>query len=184
MQKESDAEKISGLMKIYKNNVKDHADQVLEKKKKDPETIEELDKHLKYMEKAISQLKKSTAHQQARAKKQIRKQTKDNKDLITELSFLRREDRKRKEDQDEIDKDINKINQEKRRMEGEIEKYKDLMRKMRLQDGSKQTQSAQIYNKPQTAEEQVAENYRRSQSRGKLHKGSLYNRAPIGIYKQ
>ena len=54
MQKESDAEKISGLMKIYKNNVKDHADQVLEKKKKDPETIEELDKHLKYMEKAIS----------------------------------------------------------------------------------------------------------------------------------
>ena len=69
MQKESDAEKISGLMKIYKNNVKDHADQVLEKKKKDPETIEELDKHLKYMEKAISQLKKSTAHQQARSKK-------------------------------------------------------------------------------------------------------------------
>ena len=62
MQKESDSEKISGLMKIYKNNVKDHADQVLEKKKKDPETIEELDKHLKYMEKAISQLKKSTAH--------------------------------------------------------------------------------------------------------------------------
>ena len=54
MQKESDSEKISGLMKIYKNNVKDHADQVLEKKKKDPETIEELDKHLKYMEKAIS----------------------------------------------------------------------------------------------------------------------------------
>ena len=67
-----------------------------------------------------------------RSKKQIRKQTKDNKDLITELSFLRREDRKRKEDQDDIDKDINKINQEKRRMEGEIEKYKDLMRKMRL----------------------------------------------------
>ena len=26
MQKESDSEKISGLMKIYKNNVKDHAD--------------------------------------------------------------------------------------------------------------------------------------------------------------
>ena len=74
-----------------------------------------------------------------RSKKQIRKQTKDNKDLITELSFLRREDRKRKEDQDDIDKDINKINQEKRRIEGEIEKYKDLMRKMRLQDGSRQT---------------------------------------------
>ena len=119
-----------------------------------------------------------------RSKKQIRKQTKDNKDLITELSFLRREDRKRKEDQDDIDKDINKINQEKRRIEGEIEKYKDLMRKMRLQDGSKQTQSAQIYNKPASAEEQVAENYRRSQSRGKLYKGPLFNRAPMGIYKQ
>ena len=120
----------------------------------------------------------------ARSKKQIRKQTKDNKDLITELSFLRREDRKRKEDQDEIDKDTNRVKQEINRVSAEISKYKDLMRKMRLQDGSKQTQSTQIYNKPPTAEEQVAENYKRSQSKGKLYKGPLFNRAPMGIYKQ
>ena len=69
MQKENDNEKISGLMKIYKSNVKDHADEVLEKKKKDPETIEELDKHLKYMEKSISQLKKSTQVQLAKSRK-------------------------------------------------------------------------------------------------------------------
>ena len=69
MQKENDNEKISGLMKIYKSNVKDHADEVLEKKKKDPETIEELDKHLKYMEKSISGLKKSTQVQLAKSRK-------------------------------------------------------------------------------------------------------------------
>ena len=51
--------------------------------------------------------------------------------------MLRKEREKRKENQEEIDKDINKINQEKRRIEGEIEKYKDLMRKMRLQEGGK-----------------------------------------------
>jgi len=132
MQKDNDNEKIAGLMHIHKANAKDHADEVLEKKKKDPETIEELDKHLKYMEKSISQLKKSTQVQLAKSRKQIRKQTKDNKDLIRELSVLRKEDKTRKEGQDAIDKKINKINQEKRRVEGEIEKYKDSMRKMRL----------------------------------------------------
>ena len=133
MQKDNDNEKIQGLMKIYKNNVKDHADEVLEKKKKDPETIEELDKHLKYMEKSISQLKKSTAVQLAKSKKQIRKQTNDNKDLIKELAILRKERQTRKEKQEEIDKLINKSNQEKRRIESEIEKYKDLMKKMRME---------------------------------------------------
>ena len=133
MQTDNDNEKIQGLMKIYKNNVKDHADEVLEKKKKDPETIEELDKHLKYMEKSISQLKKSTAVQLAKSKKQIRKQTNDNKDLIKELAILRKERQTRKEKQEEIDKLINKSNQEKRRIESEIEKYKDLMKKMRME---------------------------------------------------
>ena len=104
--------------------------------------------------------------------------------MIRELSLLRREDRKRKDDQDEIDKDINKINQEKRRIEGEIEKYKDLMRKMRLQDGSRATPTAQIYKRPSSIDEQVAENFRRSQAKGKLHKGPLFNKAPMGIFKQ
>ena len=30
----------------------------------------------------------------------------------------------------------------------------------------------------------MADNFRRSQSRGKLHKGPLFNKAPMGIHKQ
>jgi len=44
-------------MRIYENYVKKYSDEILEKKKKDPETIEELDRQLKYMEKSISTLK-------------------------------------------------------------------------------------------------------------------------------
>ena len=29
----------------------------------------------------------------------------------------------------------------------------------------------------------MADNYRRSQAKGKLHKGPLFNKAPMGIYK-
>jgi hypothetical protein len=35
---------VTGLMKIYENYVKKYSDEILEKKKKDPETIEELDR--------------------------------------------------------------------------------------------------------------------------------------------
>jgi len=57
VQEKDENQYISGLMKIYKKNVRDFADEILEKKKKDPETIEELDRQLKYMEKSINQLK-------------------------------------------------------------------------------------------------------------------------------
>lgn len=45
---------ITGLMKIYKKNVKDFADEIIDKKKKDPETIDELDRQLKFMERSIN----------------------------------------------------------------------------------------------------------------------------------
>ena len=35
---------MTGLMRIYENYVKKYSDEILEKKKKDPETIEELDR--------------------------------------------------------------------------------------------------------------------------------------------
>jgi uncharacterized protein (UPF0305 family) len=35
---------ITGLMKILNQNVKDFADEIIDKKKKDPETIDELDR--------------------------------------------------------------------------------------------------------------------------------------------
>ncbi len=51
---------IAGLMKIYEAYVKKYSDEILEKKKKDPETIEELDRQLKYMEKSIGALRGMT----------------------------------------------------------------------------------------------------------------------------
>lgn len=40
----NDDDYIKGLMNIYNNYVRKHTDEILENKKKDPETIEELDR--------------------------------------------------------------------------------------------------------------------------------------------
>jgi hypothetical protein len=48
-------------MNIYNKYVRAHTDEILENKKKDPETIEELDRQLQYMEKSIGILKTSTS---------------------------------------------------------------------------------------------------------------------------
>ena len=48
-------------MDIYKKYVKDYIEEILENKKKDPETIEELERQLQYMEKSIETLKFATA---------------------------------------------------------------------------------------------------------------------------
>jgi predicted metalloprotease len=42
--KQDEREYIKGLMRIYEDYVKTYSDEILEKKKKDPETIEELDR--------------------------------------------------------------------------------------------------------------------------------------------
>jgi hypothetical protein len=47
-------------MRIYDDYVKKYSDDILEKNKKDPETIEELDRQLKYMEKSITALRSTT----------------------------------------------------------------------------------------------------------------------------
>lgn len=40
----NDEEYIKGLMNIYNEHVRNHIDEILENKRKDPETIEELDR--------------------------------------------------------------------------------------------------------------------------------------------
>ncbi len=51
---------VEGLMEIYDTFVKSEADKIKEQKRKDPETIEELDRQLKYMEKMAAHLKKDS----------------------------------------------------------------------------------------------------------------------------
>ena len=81
---------IKGLMEIYETFVKKYSDEILEKKKKDPETIEELDRQLKYMEKSIGSLRQMTTKAESRTKSSIKKRTKENTELINELNELRK----------------------------------------------------------------------------------------------
>ena len=57
VQKKDEKEYINDLMLLFKRFVKPHADEIQDKKRKDPETIEELDRQLKYMENYISDFK-------------------------------------------------------------------------------------------------------------------------------
>ena len=85
----NDEEYIKGLMNIYNNYVRQHTDEILENKKKDPETIEELDRQLQYMEKSIGILKNSTINNQAKTKMNINKRRQDNNVLISDLEAVR-----------------------------------------------------------------------------------------------
>ena len=58
-------------------------------KKKDPDTIEELDRQLRYMERSIATLKVNTIKNETRTKNDIKKKTNENTSLIQELNELR-----------------------------------------------------------------------------------------------
>lgn len=76
-------------MDIYKTYVKDHIEEILSAKRKSPETIEELDRQLQYMTKAIDTLKFSTAKIQRKTKRNIIQQRDNNKKLIDDLERVR-----------------------------------------------------------------------------------------------
>ena len=57
IQRKNEKAYIKGLMEIFEVYVKKYSEEIVEKKKKDPETIEELDRQLKYMEKSIGALR-------------------------------------------------------------------------------------------------------------------------------
>ena len=185
MQRQDDADKIQGLMHIYKTHVKQQSEEVFTKKQKDPEMIDELDKHLKYMEKLIRQLQESGAKNTKKAKDHITSRTEENKNLIVALSELRVKDKKRAEDQQKVDKKITEIQLAKRRIDTEIEKMREEMQKMKLLDGQKPgaTKTSSFYTRKQDGDAQVQDNFKRTQSRGKLIKGSQWRNRPAGMYK-
>lgn len=113
---------VTGLMRIYENYVKQYSDEILEKKKKDPETIEELDRQLKYMEKSIGTLKGNTSKNESRTKTNIKKKTRENTELIRELNDLRI---RKKELESELEAKaltIQKLKLERDRRKKELEK--------------------------------------------------------------
>jgi len=76
-------------MQIYNRYVRSHTDEILENKKKDTETLEELDRQLQYMEKSISILKSTTSTNQAKTKNNINKRRNENNILIHDLETVR-----------------------------------------------------------------------------------------------
>ena len=77
-------------MEIFETYVKKYSEEIVEKKKKDPETIEELDRQLKYMEKSIGALRQTTVRAEVKVKANIKSKTKENLELINELNELRK----------------------------------------------------------------------------------------------
>lgn len=96
-------------MKIYTDRVKTKSLEMQTKKQKDPELIDQLDKHLKYMEKQIRQLQETSSKDLKKAKDHIHSRTEENKTFIRDLSILRKKDKDRKKDQHKVDKKITEI---------------------------------------------------------------------------
>lgn len=119
VQQKDEKSYVTGLMKIYEKYVKQYSDEILEKKKKDPETIEELDRQLRYMEKSISTLKTNTVKNEQRTKSNIKKKTKDNTELIHELNELRARKKELESELEAKSLTIQKLTLEKKRRDRE-----------------------------------------------------------------
>ena len=85
-----------------------------------------------------------------KSKKELAERTRENKDLIGLLEKLRINDDERQKEQANVDKDITKIQLEKRRVDAEIERMQEDMQKMKQQDLTKPGfhKASSIYNKP------------------------------------
>jgi lysyl-tRNA synthetase class I len=89
VQKKDEKEYINDLMLLFKRFVKPHAEEIQDKKRKDPETIEELDRQLKYMENYIGEFKQTSSKNHHKSLQNIKKRTDDNTKLIEELTKMR-----------------------------------------------------------------------------------------------
>ena len=95
MQKPDDADKLQGFMAIYRNYVKKQSEEITTKKQKDPELIDQLDKHLKFREKEIRQLQENALRTSKKSKKALKERTSENKNFIFLLEELRDRDEER-----------------------------------------------------------------------------------------
>ena len=72
-------------MEIYETFVRKHMNEILENKKKDPETIDELDRKKQYLDKSIKTLESTTGINQGKTKLNITKRRHENISLIANL---------------------------------------------------------------------------------------------------
>lgn len=102
--------------------MRQHTDEILENKKKDPETIEELDRQLQYMEKSIAILKKTTMTNQAKTKTNISKRRQENNFLISDLEAVRASKRYYQSELEKKTLTIQKLKLEKQKIQREFSK--------------------------------------------------------------
>lgn len=80
---------VNGLMQLNQDYVMPRSNEFKQKKKKDPESVEELDRQLRYMERSIATIKVNTIKNETRTKNDIKKRTKENTQLIRDLNEIR-----------------------------------------------------------------------------------------------
>ena len=66
------------MMYLFNNFVKPRADEIQDQKRKDPETIEELDRHCKYMENYINEFKQIATKNHHKSLNKIKQRTEEN----------------------------------------------------------------------------------------------------------
>lgn len=78
VQKQDDKAYVVGIMKLNQDYVLSQAAYHTNRNKREPETLEELNKQLKYMEDLVTQMKVNTTKNETRTKSDIKLKTKEN----------------------------------------------------------------------------------------------------------
>lgn len=159
----------AGLMKLNQDYVRPRASELLEKKKKDPETIEELDRQLRYMERSITQLKVNTIKNENRTRLHIKKKTSENTKLIKELNDLKKDKKElivaNKQLKEQLRNLDEKVKRRDRRDENELEKQPSVQ-SMTVKPGQEDSiPSLLAGGRPHSVKKQL---------KGKLYKGTPY----------
>ena len=168
---------VQGLMQLNQDYVISRSSELNQKKKKDPETVEELDRQLRYMERSMAGMKVHTIKNETRTKNDIKKRTKENTSLINALNILRKE-KKGLEDKLQIQNqeivelkfklDTKKRNEQASQMKGASKS----MSKMKSSE-SEDVIPSMMHGRPKSG--LTIGKQGRAQAKGKVHKGTPFN---------
>lgn len=158
----------AGLMKLNQDYVTPNAPELLDKKKKDPETIEELDRQLRYMERSITQLKVNTIKNENRTRLHIKKKTNENTKLISELNDLKKDKKELIDTNKQLKEQLRdleeKMKRSKRREEADFGKQASV-HSMTVKAPQEESIPSLIGGRPHSV---------KKQGKGKLFKGTPY----------
>lgn len=172
VQQKDEKSYVAGLMQLNQDYVMPRQNEILQKKKKDPETIEELDRQLRYMERSIATIKVNTIKNETRTKNDIKKRTKENTQLIKELNQLRQERDKMRQEIKNLKEQLHGLEfkeSQNRRKEGYQAKQSRTMQK---QASGEDEQIPSLLGRPRSGMNRGSS----SKPKGKLYKG-IYRRS-------